>query len=861
MSYRYFSVNVCESPVKLRGVKVNCDVKTTSDDKRVHASNLMSLTAADVSKMDRLKLEMTTLRLTQKLKTQSSTNNKLRKNLSYSKSKHDKIEKSKAQPLDDNSNLIDLIKHGKFGKSYHPKVKDFAIGMTRYGTASYKFLRSSLGMDESGNSNLPAIRTIRLWQSVHDGSPGLTINTIRKISKFVLENSIVGPIFFCLKFDEMAIRKGIRYVPYLNKNLGFVDYGEKYSEEKLLKFMENHFNQNENAAEVDNDEEEESRLASKALFYILRCINYDLSLPIGYLLIDSLSGKQKAQLLTQTVSVCDQNSLSVIAVTCDGDKAHFTMMTELGATPKLMKNSDEKIDTIMHFPGIERPIYGHQDPSHMDKSFRNTEAGKEVLFCDKAITSCFTDVQLEELFGKLYDEKIFIEEKELTKRMIMWKFIPLLYELQEKSTMHLGNRISKKVVEWKQNKMKVKYAAIALSNKTANTIFYLDIIDNVKEFKGSLHSVMYMKACDTTFNILDSKNDWARGFKRAISPENVTEVFDMMDSLSRYFESLMLQNGTYLIHSLNHTAYSSALMGFFNAKQLYYTLVTGGIMSSLKMHVLSQDEVEHFIGDQRCRNLGNNNNPDALDLSSSYKNLQSLNEIYFTREGGNCEIHYGEKSMKMLPSSSHSSKQLMVKNMPFQVEDNMKRKIISKKKTQTRSQKSKVTFDAESIRTVTENATVYTAGYIQRKIVENLECELCKISIEEDEYRLISKFIETREFIKFGKLVYPHTHIVEICRKAQHYFQLEARKLKPELPDIVAVRVLRDLMDSGIFIDLIDHPRGINKIEDHRYQLIKKVCHLFIRAKSRHFCNRYNDNLHEKFVRHKLSSEIKFVGQ
>lgn len=103
--------------------------------------------------------------------------------------------------------------------------------------------------------------------------------------------------------------------------------------------------------------------------------------------------------------------------------------------------------------------------------------------------------------------------------------------------------------------------------------------------------------------------------------------------------------------------------------------------------------------------------------------------------------------------------------------------------------------------------------------------------------------------------------IVEICRKTQNFYELEVRKLNTNLSEIVALKVLRDMMESKIFMDLIDHPRGVNVIEDHRYQLIKKVCHSFIKAKSRHFSNRFNLNIHKKLLRHKLTHEIKFAGQ
>lgn len=49
---------------------------------------------------------------------------------------------------------------------------------------------------------------------------------------------------------------------------------------------------------------------------------------------------------------------------------------------------------------------------------------------------------------------------------------------------------------------------------------------------------MFQKACNTTFDILDNKSDWAPGFKKAVCPENVVEIFEMMESLEKYFKKV-----------------------------------------------------------------------------------------------------------------------------------------------------------------------------------------------------------------------------------------------------------------------------------------------------------------------------------
>lgn len=174
--------------------------------------------------------------------------------------------------------------------------------------------------------------------------------------------------------------------------------------------------------------------------------------------MNGLSGIQKAQILQQNINICEQNSLRCLTVTCDGYKAHLTLMEHLGAKPRLnKKDPDQSVDITMHFSEvIDHLVFANEDASHMLKNMRNTLGDKEIIFCDNPLTDFFSKQQLQKLFGNFYSDEIFEEEKKMKKRMIMWKYIPLLlHYLQEDATLHLANKISRRVVEWRENKMKM----------------------------------------------------------------------------------------------------------------------------------------------------------------------------------------------------------------------------------------------------------------------------------------------------------------------------------------------------------------------------------------------------------------------
>lgn len=80
--------------------------------------------------------------------------------------------------------------------------------------------------------------------------------------------------------------------------------------------------------------------------------------------------------------------------------------------------------------------------------------------------------------------------------------------------------------------MKVGLASQTFGDKTSNAILYCDRGLNMKEFKNSLHTVMFMKAINCGFDMRDSKFDYDRGFKRSISESNASEMFEMMDSIN-----------------------------------------------------------------------------------------------------------------------------------------------------------------------------------------------------------------------------------------------------------------------------------------------------------------------------------------
>lgn len=110
-----------------------------------------------------------------------------------------------------------------------------------------------------------------------------------------------------------------------------------------------------------------------------------------------------------------------------------------------------KILEISH-PVENRNVYITLDACHMIKLGRNALADYGEFQCDD--------------------------------KTIKWEYIVRLHTLQKQLTFKFKNKLNSQCIYWKQNKMKVKYAANKLSASVANAIDFLRQ-EGLNDFKDS----------------------------------------------------------------------------------------------------------------------------------------------------------------------------------------------------------------------------------------------------------------------------------------------------------------------------------------------------------------------------------------
>jgi len=129
---------------------------------------------------------------------------------------------------------------------------------------------------------------------------------------------------------------------------------------------------------------------------------------------------------------------------------------------------------------------------------------------------------------------------------IKWDYIVKLHILQKQLTLKLKNRLSSQYINWKQNKIKVKYAVHVLNSSVANAIEFLEA-EGFQDFQNSSATVKFLRTIDRLFDILNSRNSFEKGFKTHIFLKNIEYLKQVVNNTIQYLFSLKTVDGRPLI--------------------------------------------------------------------------------------------------------------------------------------------------------------------------------------------------------------------------------------------------------------------------------------------------------------------------
>ena len=307
--------------------------------------------------------------------------------------------------------------------------------------------------------------------------------------------------------DEISIKEDVEWDG--NRFLGYVDVG-------------------------DGVHDDDSPLAGHALVFMVVSINGCCKAPVGYFFISGMNGSERANLVQICLRKLHDIGVKVVSLTCDGPSCHFTMNNELGASlrPDCLRTH------FKHPCEAQSDIYVFLDICHMLKLVRNTIGDGVILYNAE---------------GKKFS----------------WEYVVLLQELQDLEGLRLANKLRITHIRWKAAKMKVSLAAQAISASTADGIEYLDKVLKYKEFKGSQGTVKFLRMFDWLFDVLNSKNQFGREFKAALSMTNKPVWEPFINDAANYIRGLTVEGGQSILKTQRKTGFLGFLIGIESIKGVF----------------------------------------------------------------------------------------------------------------------------------------------------------------------------------------------------------------------------------------------------------------------------------------------------
>ena len=228
----------------------------------------------------------------------------------------------------------------------------FCLSLASKSASAYDDIRYD---EKSGNGILilPSRRRLRDYKSYIRPERGFNKNIINEL-KNKIKNFSDNEKFFVILMDEMKIQSNLVWDKHTGELIGYVDLGDTELNYATLEKTDN--------------------IATHILAFLIRSIVNPFKFSLANFAISGASASQMFPLLWKAISICELNSLKVLAVTCDGAspnrklfKMHFPMTNEDDMNPDV----DVTYKTINLFSKEKRFISFISDVPHLIRTARN----------------------------------------------------------------------------------------------------------------------------------------------------------------------------------------------------------------------------------------------------------------------------------------------------------------------------------------------------------------------------------------------------------------------------------------------------------------------------------------------------------
>lgn len=215
--------------------------------------------------------------------------------------------------------------------------------------------------------------------------------------------------------------------------------------------------------------------AKEALVFLVTAVNSNFKVPVGFFLVDGVSGEKRADLVKLCLELIHNAGVKIVALTFDGCAANISMAKHLGC-------SFEEQNVKFEHPVTKDLIVAVLDPCHMIKLLRNTLEMYKILV-----------------------------DKDGNK--IQWQHLVELNKLQYDEAFHLTNKLRDRHINFQNERMKVKLATQLFSISVAEAVKFCRQ-SCINSFNDSEPTEHFLITCNNLFDVFNSRNLHLYGFKK-----------------------------------------------------------------------------------------------------------------------------------------------------------------------------------------------------------------------------------------------------------------------------------------------------------------------------------------------------------
>ncbi len=421
-------------------------------------------------------------------------------------------------------------------------------------------------------------------------------------------------------------------------------------------------------------------VAKDVLVFMLVGIYGGWKLPVGYFLVCDLTADLQQNLLTECFRLLEEHNIECVAVICDGSYVNQGTFKRFGANFDANSLQSEFANPASPLKSVHLMF----DVCHMIKLLRNALAAYKSF----------------EIPGQ---------------GKICWDFIDKIHTVQKADGLRAANKLTDDHLQFEQAKMKVHLTVQVFSQSVATGIDFMRSIGQ-SGFEDSAATAEFIGLCDRLFDTLNSRSSLARGSKSPINLANFGYTEGFLPKVRSTLLSLVCADGKPLHTSKRRLCVIGLCLTIDSMLKVCRNLLDSQVCKYVLTYRFSQDHLELFFNAVR-QSLGQNNNPTASQFRSAYRSL-------LTRAGvkpshlGNVEQQGLVELMQISPLANCRPES-----------DEVSQDVVSFNSMHDFVSADVFVQDVVALSCYSRNVLCYIAGFVVRKLLRVIHCDLCRYSL------------------------------------------------------------------------------------------------------------------------------------